>query len=192
MLAGMVSLPRKKGASYADIEALPEHLVGEIINDTLIVSPRPRPAHALAHFNLGGDLRRFGRGDDPGGWLFFTEPELHVGGDVIVPDLAGWRVERMPTLPLEAYFTLAPDWVCEILSPSTAGHDRSEKLPIYARERVAHAWIIDVDLQTVEVFRLAGAHLALVQTVGVDGPYPVRLEPFDAVELDPRRWWPPA
>ena len=79
----------------------------------------------------------------PGGWILLDEPELHLHGDVLVPDLAGWRRERMPELPDAAAFELAPDWICEVLSPSTAASDRAEKMPIYARERVAHVWLVD-------------------------------------------------
>src|SRR5436305_207687 len=126
--------PARKRATYADIEALPEHLTGEILDGELFVSPRPAPPHAEASSALGvilGGPFRFGRGG-PGGWRILDEPELHLGGDVVVPDLAGWRLERMPALPKIAWFELAPDSVCEVLSPSTVVHDRHRKLAFYA------------------------------------------------------------
>lgn len=186
------SVPKTRRATYADLEAVPENLVAEILAGELITSPRPRPAHALASAVLGGELMgpfHRGRGG-PGGWVILDEPELHLGPepDVLVPDLAGWRRERMPELPLDVPgFTLAPDWVCEILSPSTAVLDRARKLPIYARERVRHAWLIDPAVHTLEVYRLAGEHFALLVTH--HGEVSVRAEPFEALELELGGLW---
>ena len=132
----------RKPATSADLEALPANRVGELIAGTLYSSPRPASPHSMAAASLGGELHlpfRRGRGG-PGGWLFFTEPELHLEEDVLVPDLAGWRRERMPEPPEAAAFTLAPDWLCEVLSPSTAPLDRSHKLPVYAREESQFSW----------------------------------------------------
>ncbi len=116
----------RKPASYADLEALPETVVGELIAGELYVSPRPAVLHAVASSRLGALLSsRFDIGDaGPGGWFILDEPELHLGGDAVVPDLAGWRRERLPALPRTAAFTLAPDWVCEVLSPSTETLER--------------------------------------------------------------------
>src|SRR5206468_11525374 len=132
-------------ATYQDLLALPEHVVGEIIGGELIVSPRPGPRHAVAASVLGGELvppYHSGRGG-PGGWWILFEPELHLGDDVLVPDLAGWRRERMPAVPDVPFFTLAPDCLCEVTSPATRALDRVRKMPIYARERVGHLWLLD-------------------------------------------------
>jgi Uma2 family endonuclease len=181
----MVHVPYEKaGATYADLEALPSNLGGEIVSGRLIASPRPSPRHASTSSDLGvllGAPFRFGRGG-PGGWRILDEPELHVGQDVLVPDLAGWRRERLPRLPETAYFDLVPDWVCEVLSPSTERLDRGEKLAIYRREQVAHVWLVSPLARTVEVLRLTGEGFLLVAVHAAPGP--VRAEPFDAVELD--------
>jgi len=121
------------------------------------------------------------------GWWILYEPELHLGDDVLVPDLAGWRRERMPTMGDVAAFTLAPDWVCEIISPSTARIDRSRKMRINAREAVAHLWMVDPLTQTIEIYRRDGAHWLVAATYA--GNTPLRAEPFAAVELDVARWW---
>src|ERR1700744_4250912 len=130
--------PAKKRATYADLLAAPENLVAEIIHGVLSTQPRPALPHTRAPSRLGAKLGGpFDLGDGgPGGWVILDEPELHLrDSDVLVPDLAGWRLRRMPRLPLEATAVeLAPDWVCEVLSPSTAATDRADKLPIYAAE----------------------------------------------------------
>ena len=175
-----------KRATYEDLLALPEHQVGQIIDGELIVQPRPAMPHAWATSELGGVLiPAFRRGQGgPGGWVILAEPELHLGPDpdVLVPDLAGWRRERMPVMPETAYCTLAPDWICEVLSPSTAKVDRTKKPPVYARERVPHVWIVDPDAKTLEVFRLEGERYSLLSSFA-DEPR-VRAEPFDAIELE--------
>jgi Uma2 family endonuclease len=179
----------RKRATYADIEALPDHVVGEILAGDLYASPRPRLRHAQAtgwvDRRLGPPFHE-GRGG-PGGWWILIEPELHLGEDVVVPDLAGWRRERLPVIPDAAYLELAPDWVCETLSPSTERIDRGLKLRIYARERVSHLWLLNPETRTLEVLRLHGGDwvVAAVHT----GETPVRAEPFDAVELDFKTLW---
>ena len=135
--------------------------------------------------DLGGAFDR-GRGG-PGGWVILDEPELHLGPDVLVPDLAGWRRERMPELPDVAAFTLPPDWVAEVLSPSTAALDRAEKLPIYARAGVPHLWLLDPVIRTLEIYRLVGPDWHLVGTHA--GEVVVSAEPFDAVPLDLAALW---
>lgn len=180
---------RRPAATYEDLLAVPDHLVAEILDGELYTSPRPAPRHADASTGLGGALRGpFDRGrGGPGGWRILSEPELHLGPDVIVPDLAGWRRERLPQLPAEAYFPTAPDWVCEVVSPSTAAIDRVKKLAIYARESVSHAWLVDPIAQTVEVFRLDAGRWTLVGTwAGTDL---VRAEPFEALDLDLTLLW---
>jgi Uma2 family endonuclease len=183
--------PAKRRATYEDLLAVPAHRIAQIVDGVLIPQPRPTSAHAQASSALGGELfGPFRRGNGgPGGWILLDEPELHLGDDVLVPDLAGWRRERMPELPNTSAFELAPDWVCEVLSPSTAALDRAEKLPIYAREGVRHAWLVDPAVKTLEVLRLEGRgpHWLLVGIWSGDGG--VRAEPFDAIELELGALW---
>jgi len=181
----------KKAATYQDIIDLPENLVGEIVDGELIVSPRPIVRHARVASVLGRSLG--GPFDDgregPEGWWILDEVELHWGDDVLVPDLAGWRRTRMPNLPDEPFITLAPDWACEILSPSTARVDRGPKLRIYAREQVRHAWLVDPQARTLEVFRREGEGWFFVGSFS--GAERIRAEPFDAVELNLGTLWLP-
>lgn len=181
-------------ATYDDLLALPEHVVGEIVSGELIVSPRPAPRHAVATSVLGGELGppyHSGRGG-PGGWWILFEPELHLDDDVLVPDLAGWRRARLPVMPETAFFTLAPDWICEVLSPGTARLDRHKKLAIYARTGVPHAWLLDPVQRTLEVLRLEVLRLEHQHWVIVSvhaGDEDVRAEPFEATPLLLRRLW---
>jgi Uma2 family endonuclease len=179
----------RKPATYADLEALPDNVVGELIGGVLHASPRPAAPHALAASRLGVALGGpFDQGrNGPGGWYIVDEPELHLGEDVLVPDLAGWRRERMPRHPRTATYTLAPDWACEVLSPSTRALDRKVKLPVYAREGVSHLWLMDPVARTLEVFRLAGAEYSLLGAYS--GPAVVRAEPFEAAELELAYLW---
>ncbi|HEY5569545.1 MAG TPA: Uma2 family endonuclease [Gammaproteobacteria bacterium] len=179
----------KTGATYEDLRAVPEHLVAEIFDGELYATPRPAPPHAHAASVLGGELSgpfHRGRGG-PGGWWILDEPELHLGTDVLVPDLAGWRRERLPALPTTPYFALAPDWVCEILSPSTETIDRAKKLAIYAREGIRHAWLVNPASQTLEVLRLESQRWAVLAIH--EGTATVRAEPFDAIELELAALW---
>jgi Uma2 family endonuclease len=144
----------KRRATYEDL-AVPANLIAEIIHGVLVTQPRPASRHALATSVLSSDLGppfHRGRGG-PGGWALLYEPELHLHGDILVPDMAGWRRERMPEMPDAAAFDLAPDWVCEVLSPSTAATDRAEKMPIYAREGVRQIGIVDPGAKTLEAYR---------------------------------------
>ena len=178
-----------KFATYADIVALPENLVGEILGGVLHTHPRPAPRHARATSNLGvkvGSPFDMGEGG-PGGWWILDEPELHLGADVMVPDLAGWRRERLPRLPEAAWFEQAPDWVCEVLSPATARTDRVLKLPRYATAGVAHCWLIDPDARTLEAYENeSGRWLLLGAWGGDDAP---RIPPFDAIALSLSSLW---
>lgn len=176
-------------ATYGDIDALPANMVGEIVQGTLYATPRPAALHARAASTLGEELGPpFNRGrGGPGGWIILDEPELHFGDEVVVPDLAGWRRQRMPELPQVAFFTLAPDWLCEVLSPSTAALDRGKKLPLYARVNVAHVWLVDPIAKTLEVLRLDGATYRLIATES--GDTKVRAEPFEAIELELGALW---
>jgi Uma2 family endonuclease len=179
-------------ATYDDVRAAPEHVVAEIVDGELYTSPRPAFPHALATTMLatvvtdrygcppGGEGR-------PGGWWILFEPELHLGADVLVPDLAGWRRERMARVPDVAAATDAPDWVCETLSVGTSRLDRTRKMPLYARAGVTHLWLLDPSARTLEVYRRETAAWVVASTHG--GDEIVRAEPFDAVELDMQRWW---
>ena len=159
-----LTLPRP--ATYADIEALPPHVVGEIAFGTLHTHPRPTPRHARAMSRLGAALDGpFDRGlGGPGGWFFLDEPELHLGPHILVPDIAGWRRERLPKLPDTAYIETPPDWVCEVLSPATERFDRTDKLAIYATFGVEHCWYVDPIVRTLEVFARQGDQWLLVGT----------------------------
>jgi Uma2 family endonuclease len=176
-------------ASYEDILRLPENKVGEIVDGELIVSPRPGPRHALASSSLGAEIGGpFGRGrGGPGGWIILDEPELHLGPQVLVPDLAGWRRERMPALPDTAWFTLAPDWVCEVLSPSTAIVDRTRKQDIYREQGIRWLWFVDPAGRTIEVLSRAEQHWILTGSFGGSGE--MRISPFDAVPIDVGALW---
>lgn len=184
----------RKRPTYADIEALPPHLRGEILAGELVVSPRPSPQHVRVGSSLGGLLFGFDRddgGDGPGGWWIDDAPELHLDVDpdypVVVPDLAGWRASNLPALPTTAAYTVRPDWVCEILSPSTGAGDRALKMPFYAHAGVPHLWLIDPLLMTLEAYRLdAGRWVVLGVWRGTDR---ARVEPFDAIERPLKRLW---
>lgn len=159
---------RVRPSLYAQLESLPDGLVGEILNGQLHTQPRPTGPHAYAASMLGADLAHpfdKGRGG-PGGWWIIDEPELHflVDVEVDVPDIAGWRRERLPRLPDTAFIETPPDWVCEVLSPSTVRIDRTDKLAIYAEFGVSHAWYVDPDARTLEVFELAGGKWLLAAT----------------------------
>ncbi len=175
--------PFDRPATYDDLVALPDNLVAEIVGGELHASPRPAPRHARAEGVIGaliGPPFDFGRGG-PGGWWILPEPELHLGADVLVPDYAGWRRTRMPSVPATAFFPLAPDWVCEIISPSTAALDRARKVGIYAREQVGHAWLVDPIARTLEVLRLEAGRWVIVATHA--GDVTVRAEPFAEIEI---------
>jgi len=179
----------KPRATYEDLLKVPNEKVAEIVDGELYVSPRPAAPHALAASVLGVDLGgpfHHGRGG-PGGWWIVDEPELHVGEDIVVPDLAGWRRERMPEFPKTAFFTLAPDWLCEVLSPSTERLDRARKLRVYAREGVGHVWLVNPEARTLEVYRSSEERWLLLATHASDAI--VRAEPFDAIELDLLPLW---
>ena len=183
------ALPKKRAATYADLLALPEHVVGEIVDGDLVVSPRPAPPHAIAASYLGVEIgSTFGRRrGGPGGWLIVDEPELHLGEQVLVPDLAGWLRERMPQLPQTAWFELRPDWVCEVLSPSTAILDRTRKQDVYRQHGVPWLWFVDPLSRTIEVLKLSGQDLVVAGSFGGDGE--MRVPPFDAVAIDVGSLW---
>jgi Uma2 family endonuclease len=185
----MSAVALKSPATYEDLRAVPDHLVAEILNGDLYATPRPALPHARAASVLGASVTGpFDRGvGGPGGWWILDEPELHLRQDVIVPDLAGWRRERLPAIPVTAFLTLAPDWVSEIISASTETIDRVKKLAIYARESVGHVWLINPIARTLEVLQLDQGRWVLLSTH--EGSALVRAAPFDAIELDLGALW---
>jgi Uma2 family endonuclease len=170
-------------ATYRDVEAAAGNLVAEIIEGALETHPRPRPRHARATTRLTRQLtNRYEEGEgEPGGWIFIIEPELHLGRDVVVPDLAGWRAERLTAEPEHAFIEIAPDWVCEIISPSTARLDRGPKRRIYAEAGVGHLWLLDPSDGTLEAFALSGPQWLLLNTI--QRGEEVRVAPFDAASF---------
>ncbi|MDX2155795.1 MAG: Uma2 family endonuclease [Hyphomicrobiaceae bacterium] len=175
-----MSQPLPRPATYADLAALPPHVVGEILFGALHAHPRPAPRHARATTRLGAELDGpFDRGrSGPGGWLILDEPELHLGPHVVVPDIAGWRRERLPRLPETAFIETAPDWVCEVLSPATQRVDRTDKLAIYAAFEVGHCWYVDPVARTLEVFARQGRQWLIAATF--KDADPVTAPPFEA------------
>lgn len=186
-----VAKPAKRPATYEDLLEVPDHLIAELIDGELYTSPRP----ASRHERVAGQLYRIlGNAFDdgvggPGGWWIVFEPELHLGGDALVPDVAGWRKERLPEFPDVIAWTIAPDWVCEVLSPGTAKLDRLLKLPKYARQGVEYAWIAEPMTRTIEVHQRIEGRMELVAVHTGDGTE--RIAPFDAVEIPLDRLWLP-
>jgi Uma2 family endonuclease len=185
-----MAAPKRK-ATYDDLCRVPDTMVAEIVDGELYASPRPAMPHARAEVAIARALAPFD--DDPsrpgalGGWWILMEPELHLGEDILVPDLAGWRRSRLPAIPNAPALALAPDWICEIVSPRSGRLDRSCKMPVYAREGVERLWLVDPLSRTLEVYRLESGHWVVVETHG-DAAH-VRAVPFDALELDLSGWW---
>ena len=181
---------RPRPAIYADIEALPANMVGEIVHGVLHAHPRPSPRHGIASNALTDELTspfQKGRGG-PGGWIFIDEPEVHLGPHIVVPDLAGWRRKNLPHLPQTAYIETPPDWLCEVLSPSTQSFDRTDKLTVYATFGVAHCWYVDPIVKTLEVFELtAGKWLLAATFKDADA---VIAPPFEAHTFNLDALWP--
>lgn len=184
----------RRTATYEDVLRAPENHVAEILDGELHVSPRPARRHTRTASSLGGRLVTLfddGPNDEGGGWVILDEPELHLAADVVVPDLAGWRIERFPADDPDhdpPFFTATPDWVCEILSAGTARVDRMKKVPIYARERVTHVWLVDPRERSIEVLRILGERYELLGTWGGDvGPF--TLEPFESAPLPASAFW---
>lgn len=178
-------------ATYADILALPPHVVGEIAFGTLHTHPRPAPRHGRASSRIGYELMGpfdYGRGG-PGGWVFIDEPELHLAEHILVPDIAVWRRERLPALPDTPYLETSPDWVCEVLSPSTQRFDRTDKLAIYAEFGVGHAWYVDPLAHTLEVLARQDSGKWLLAATFKDND-PVCAPPFEAHTFPLDVLWP--
>lgn len=182
--------PATRLATYADLEAVPPHMVAEIIYGGLVTHPRPTPRHGAAAFSLGTELGlSYQRGQGgPGGWVFISEPELHFGENVVVPDIAGWRRERLPTLPETAYLSTAPDWACEVLSDATERYDRGAKRQIYAQAGVGYLWLLDPRSKLLEVFQLSAGQWFLLGTFTENDE--VRAPPFDASAFSLGLLWP--
>ena len=184
-------IPLGRAATWADLEQLPEDVIAEIVNGELVVQPRPNLPHTRATSDLNGLLAgpfRFGNGG-PGGWILLFEPRLRFGSEIRVPDLAGWRKERWMDLPQKGPIPLVPDWICEVLSASTAADDRTVKRALYAQHRVRHLWLLDPETHTLEVYRLEERGWLLASSHGEDDR--VRAEPFEAFELDLSQLWDP-
>jgi Uma2 family endonuclease len=178
-------------ATYDDLMKVPETLVAELIDGELYTWPRPAGPHARFSSALGMDIGTpydRGRGG-PGGWWILDEPELHLGENVLVPDLAGWRRERMPEIPHDHRFIIEPDWVCEVISPSTTRVDRGKKARIYAEHDVPWLWLVDPERRTLEVFQLAGDLYSMLHVFTGDDV--VRADPFPAAEIDLASIWGP-
>ena len=181
--------PAPRRATYEDVLTAARNQVAEIVGGELLLSPRPAGPHSVAASALGEELGppfKRGRGG-PGGWIILDEPELHLGDEILVPDLGGWKRTRLPAVRNEPYFTLAPDWVCEVLSPSSAKTDRADKLPIYSREAVTHVWLVTPLDHTLEALRLESGRYTIIG-VWRDAAR-VRAEPFEALELDLSILW---
>ncbi len=185
--------PKRKRATYEDLLKVPDHFVAEILDGELYTFPRPKYRHANATLVLASFLNRplqLGL-NGPGGWWILIEPEVHLGEDVLVPDIAGWRHQTLPVLLPEGedppYTTVAPDWICESLSPSTVKVDRYKKLRIYGREGVKHAWFVDALTKSIEIYALQGTQLVMQTTH--TGPNNIREVPFEAVEIPMAYLW---
>jgi len=181
--------PARKLASYDDLYNIPENTTGEIIDGELIVSPRPSPEHMFTSSNLGleiGPPYARGRGG-PGGWIILYETEIKLDEDVFVPDLAGWKKERFSKPKDQNWVSVAPDWVCEVLSPGSIRHDRITKARTYARHRIPYFWLLDPRNKTLDVFRLeAGKWIPIGVYAEADK---VRAEPFQEIEIDLGNLW---
>ncbi|MEW6267543.1 MAG: Uma2 family endonuclease [Thermodesulfobacteriota bacterium] len=186
-----MSVSAKRKAVYDDLYTLPENMTGEIIEGELFALPRPGYKHSTTASVLGSEIippYRFGKGGGPGGWIITIEPEVMFGENLLVPDLAGWKKERLPEPPKDNWTMVSPDWVCEILSPSTFRIDRVRKMPIYAAHVVPYLWLIDPVAKLLETFKLKdGAWMVLGNYAENDK---VRVEPFQEVEIDlANLWW---
>ena len=176
-------------ATYDDIIALPENMVGELIGGRLYTQPRPRIRHASATSRLGillGGPYQL-HDDGPGGWYFLDEPELHFDEDVLVPDVAGWRLERLPEEMDVAALSVAPDWLCEALSPSTQKKDRTVKMDVYAREGVRFVWLLDPDAGILEAFELQGGGWHRYAALQAEDA--VASKPFEKISFKLEKLW---
>ncbi len=190
MILGMARRRLDRPATWADLESVPEGFIGEIVAGELVTSPRPNLPHAYAAGVLHGEVYGpFLRGlGGPGGWVIIIEPRLAFVEDIRVPDLAAWRKERWTNPPRQGGpITAIPDWICEVLSRSTESEDRTTKMRLYARFGVKHLWLLNPYARTLEGYRLENERWTLVSSH--TGAERVRVEPFDAIELDLSLFW---
>jgi Uma2 family endonuclease len=185
-----MSIARYKAATYADLQAVPDNLVAEIIFGELVTHPRPVLGHGAATSALGAVTSapyQFGQGG-PGGWVFVDEPEIHLGPHVLVPDIAAWRRERWLAKSSDPFITVAPDWICEGLSPSTEKYDKGPKRAIYAQHGVEYLWFVDARVPSLECFVLQNREWVL------KGAFfdkeTVCMPPFEALTFSLEMLWP--
>ena len=185
-----MSQHKPKPATYADIEALPPNVVGEILFGSLVTHPRPARRHLVAASRVGGILGQsfdFGTGG-PGGWVIIDEPEIHLGPHVVVPGIVGWRRERFTETEEGRWFEVVPDWICEIQSPSTRAIDLGPKRRIYATYGVSHLWFVDPTAMSLEVFQRQNESWLLTHTnIGSEN---VCAPPFEAITFSLGLLWP--
>lgn len=184
-----MSQAARRLATYEDVLAAPEHMVAELMAGELHLQPRPAGPHAVAATVLIGELEpRFRRGKGgPGGWIILAEPKLHLGEDVLVPDIAGWRRSTMDHVANVPYFEIRPDWVCEVLSPSTEQIDRTRKLSSYAAAGIGHVWLVDPLKRSFEMQQLSCGQWMIIGTCKNEGL--IRARPFDALALELSELW---
>jgi Uma2 family endonuclease len=186
----VVAASRKKTFDelYAIVRALPEGQRGEILvaGELHITMGRPGKKHRRAAQVLYVALSPRDANVGGTGWWIELEPEVRFGERLFDPDLAGWRVDRVPEIPDENPIAIVPDWCCEVLSPSTAKDDVRTKLPGYITAGVPLVWIIDPIDHLVQVFGAHDGKPVLVKTASDEGN--ARLPPFD-LEIDVRRLW---
>ena len=186
-----MSEPAKKSATYEDLFEIPDNVIGEIIDGQLIASPRPAPryAHATTVLSniIGPHYGRFGEGGGPGGWVFLYEVEIKLGENILVPDLAGWKMERFPAEVEHNWIPVVPDWVCEILSPATLRTDKVKKMPVYARFGVVYVWLLDPRDKTLDAYRLESGRWSLLGSFAENDK--ARAEPFQEVEISLENLW---
>jgi Uma2 family endonuclease len=185
-----MTIAQKIPATYADIEALPPNMVGEILFGSLVTHPRPSPRHGVAAMSVGSLVTQrfqFGNGG-PGEWIFIVEPELHFGPHVVVPDIAGWRKERTSGIAEKAWIETSPDWLCEVLSPSTEKYDRSDKQRIYATYSVGHVWHVNPIAKLLEVYERQNK--VWLQTHVFKDQETVSAPPFESLTFNLGLLWP--
>jgi Uma2 family endonuclease len=182
--------PARKRAMYEDLYLVPENMTGEIINGELIVTPRPSRKHVYTTSALDkkiGSPFQFGEGGGPGGWIILVEPEIGLGEHTLVPDLGGWREERYPQEEPHNWISVPPNWICEVISPSTRRIDKMEKMPIYAQYGVPFCWLVDPVDKTLDVFRLKTGEWVVAGLYVGDAR--VRAEPFSDIEINLSDLW---
>ncbi|MBF0226618.1 MAG: Uma2 family endonuclease [Desulfobacterales bacterium] len=178
-----------KTANYEDLYKIPENMIGQIINGELITMPRPSLRHSNVVSSIGfeiGPPYKFGRGG-PGGWIILDEPEIKLGENIFVPDIAGWEKKRLPKFPKTNYISVPPDWICEVLSPCTEKTDRAMKMPIYAQFGISYFWIINPIEKILEVLKLSDNKWFILAIYAENDK--VRAEPFQEIEIDLQNLW---